>query len=733
MLKISHLLRSLLLVALALSTAAFALEESSARPRVGLVLGGGGARGAAHIGVLELLEELRVPVDCVVGTSMGALVAGAYASGLSPATMRAELAAADWGDMFVDSPQFSDVAFRNKQIQRRFIPGTETGISAKGITYPPGAVDGEKIKLFFNHLVGGGRSERQVERLPLLLSMIATDIGTGERVVMREGSLTTAMRASMSVPGLLSPVDRDGRKLVDGGLVVNVPISEARERCHADVVIAVNVGSPLMRGEDVGSLLTVSTQMVNILTEQNVTRSLATLKPTDIYIKPDLGSISAGDFARNAEAADRGRAAAETVRQQLAALSVTAPIYAQWREGIDRRTAVATKIDAVEVRGLKRVNPAMVNRQLTIVGGANVDVGAIENDVLRIFGDGLYQSVDYQLLSQRDRNILHILPVEKYWGPDYLRFAMNLEADTNQGSGFSVKGAYHKTLINDYGAEMIASIGLGSRFEAALDLYQPLDPARHYFVESGLRFDRGTTSIYQSDRRLAQYQNAAQTLTLTTGANIGLIGQVRLSWVEQRQKLTREIGPDFLADLDLRYSGWKASLALDQMNRLYFATRGWATRFEYFDSNGAGYSKATVDLLGTFSLGKTVISGRFSHVGSPSGRLPFYDAATLGGFLNMSAFANGQILGDDISYLGVRAEQIVGNFALGLRGDMRFGVALETAHVGNFYTQTNLAGVQLLNSAAIYFGGETPIGPAYLGFGYSTNGASNLFLSIGIP
>ena len=169
------------------------------------------------------------------------------------------------------------------------------------------------------------------------------------------------------------------------------------------------------------------------------------------------------------------------------------------------------------------------------------------------------------------------------------------------------------------------------------------------------------------------------------------------------------------------------------MNRLYFATQGWRTKLDYFDSNDAGFARAEIDVEGAFSLGKTVITGRANYTGSPKGQLPFYSAGRLGGFLNMSAFARSQILGDEITYAGVRAEQIIGTFPIGLRGDMRLGFALEGAHVGTYYTETNLSGTSILNSAAIYLGGETPFGPAYLGFGYSTSGASNFFLNIGIP
>jgi len=724
-------IRLLAAVLLAMTMSTQAIAEAG-RPRVGLVLGGGGARGAAHIGVLEVLEELKIPVDCIAGTSMGALIAGAYASGLTPVMMRQALAEADWNDMFTDTPDFSDVNYRHKQVLRSFIPGSELGVTDDGVRFPPGVIDGVKIKLFFNRLVGAGKSERVIEKLPLPLSLIATDIGTGQRVVMREGSLASAMRASMSVPGLLSPIVLDGRKLVDGGLVDNVPIGEARERCKPDLVIAVNVGSPLMDADRVGSLLTISAQMVNILTEQNVSRSLATLKPTDILIQPDLGTISASDFSRNAEAADRGRAAAEAVRDRLARLGTSAEAYAQWREPINRSGKAPPVIDEIEIAGLKRVNPAMVDRHVTVEPGERLTDSNIDNDVVRIYGDGFYQGVDYQLVNYRDRNILRVLPVEKSWGPDYLRFALNLETDSSQGSSFNLRAGYQKTWINELGAEFLATASIGSSAGAGVNFYQPLDPAQRFFIETDLNYERGPLNIYQNNERVAQYTVANTAFRLSAGTNIGIMGQAKIGWIEQNRSFERDIGSLLLPNFDTSYSGWKASLSLDQMNRLHFATRGWAAKFDYFDSSEAGYSRADADLRGAFSLGKTVFTGRATYAGSVDGPLPFYDAAALGGFLHMSAFARNQILGDNISYASLRAEQIIGTFPIGLRGDMRLGVVVEGAHVGKYYTETNLAGTSILNSAALYMGGETPFGPAYLGFGYSTSGASNFFLSIGI-
>ncbi|WP_265946350.1 patatin-like phospholipase family protein [Dechloromonas sp. A34] len=730
MLNNVRLFGALILAALAVVPAVQAAEEIR-RPRIGLVLGGGGARGAAHIGVLEVLEKLRIPVDCVAGTSMGALVAGSFAAGMSPAVMRQNLAQADWNDMFIDNPEYSEMNYRNKTISRRFLPGSESGVGTDGVKYQSAVVAGQKIKLFFNQLVRANQGERNIEDLPLPLSIIATDIGSGDKVVFRDGPLTTAMRASMSVPGLIAPVDHQGRKLVDGGLVDNLPIGEVRERCRADVVIAVNVGSPLLKPEEVGSLLTVSAQMVNILTEQNVTRSLATLKPDDIYIKPELDAIGAGDFARHGETADRGRVAAEALGAQLARLAVDEPAYAAWWKGIVVTSRVSPRIDAVEIVGLGRVNPAVVERHLHVEPGQTIRPSNINRDLLRMYGDGYYESVDYTVLRQRERNILRVMPVEKAWGPDYLRFAVNLYADNSQGSSFGLRLGYHKTWLNSLGGELLVTGDVGSTNRLGLNLYQPLDTSQRFFVEGTTGVEQTRLNVFENDRRIAQYKVTETGAGVFVGSNIGLLGPLRLGWVERHRFFELDIGDPSLPKADQKFGGWKAALDFDQFDRMYFPTRGWGVQLSYFDSPRLDYSRADVDLLAAFALGGTVFNARLHYTGSPRGVLPVYDAGTLGGFLNMTAFAQNQLIGDDIRYAGLRTEQIIGRLPLGLRGDMRLGLALEAAQVSTRYTETQRNGV--LDSTALYIGGETPFGPTYLGFGYSTSGVSNLFLSIGIP
>jgi NTE family protein len=718
-------------IAAALMAATLA-EAADTRPRIGLVLGGGGARGAAHIGVLEVLEKLHIPVDCVAGTSMGALVAGSYAAGLTPAVMRKELSAADWRDMFQDNPEYSELNYRNKKLSQRFLPGSETGVGENGLQYQSGVVSGQKVKLFFNHLVGSNVGERTIEQLSMPLSIIATDIGNGERVVFREGSLTTAMRASMSVPGLLAPVESGGRKLVDGGLVDNVPIREVRERCQADVVIAVNVGSPLLDAKDVGSLLSVSAQMVNILTEQNVSQSLASLKPSDIYIKPDLNGISAGDFHRHSETADRGRKAAEGVVEQLKRLSVSDQQYATWWAKIENAHRAVPRVDEIQIASLKHVNPASVERHVTQPKGGLLDSATLNRDLLRVYGDGYYESVDYQLLNGRERSILRIMPVEKSWGPDYMRFAINLDASAVAGATFGLRGAYHKTWLNSLGGELIVAVEIGERNQFGVDFYQPLDVQQRFYVESTISVGSESLNVFQNNKKIAEYDVNETVGTLALGANVGLLGQARLGWQEKDRRSALETGVSSMPNVSKRFGGWFASVDLEQMDRLYFPTKGWATKINYFSSEENDYSKIYAEARVAYPIGDVVMAGRVSYSGSPKGTLPTYDAASLGGIFNLSAFAKNQLIGDEMTFASLRTEKIIGRLPLGLRGDMRVGLALEAGKVNQRYTETELSGWQ--DSTSLYFGGETPLGPVYLGYAYSTSSdSSNIYLFLGVP
>ncbi len=725
------LVRHVLVSGIAALTFCTTLATAAERPRVGLVLGGGGARGAAHIGILEVLRENRIPVDCVAGTSMGGLVTGAFAAGLSPDEMLTAMGEADWRAMFDDNPPTNEINPRIRRQSRLFIPGTEMGMTKEGAQTLPAVVQGQKVKLFINRLVRSQYGEPMIEKMPIPVTIVATDLVTGDKVAFRDGSLTHAMRATMSVPGLMAPVKDGERLLVDGGLVDNVPIDEVRRNCNPDVVIAVNVGSPLMKAGDIGGIFSIAGQMINILTEQNVTRSLATLKAGDIYIKPDLEGITAAEFSRYAETAKRGRAAAEAMLPRLKSLSVGEQQYQEWLAIMIPVRGPLPVVDEVRIAGLKRVNPAYPDRYLKDYDGTPVNVDRLDKDLGLIFGDGVYDNVDFSLLSTRDRNILRVTPLEKEFGPDYLRFGFNLNATSNAPSTFNLRAAYQKTLINSLGGEWLAGVQIGNEFGLFTEFYQPLDGERRFFVEPKLSYLTTPLYIFQNNHRIAEYSVDQTALDLMAGVNVGLWGPVSVGWAGRYRSAELQTGSPVAPTGSQSFGGFQARLDFDQFDRLYDPTRGWGARGSYFYAAGEGYDKADLDLRVAENFGDYILQGRIRGAGSFTGSLPFYDAVALGGFLNLSGFARNQIIGESLAYGSVRLEKIVGRLPAGLRGDMRVGLALEGGKVNGRYTETELNGWQ--SSVTAYAGGETPLGMVYLGYGYAPNGMGNFYLFVGTP
>jgi NTE family protein len=730
------LLRMLRDQAVVLGLATALAAAAAERPRIGLVLGGGGARGAAHLGVLEELERLRVPVDCVAGTSMGALVAGAWVAGRTRPRCAAAMQAADWADMFVDGTNHADLDLRSRRLQQRFLPGTETGITAAGAISAarPGA--GPAHQAVHQPLVRAETGEPRLESLPLPLSLLATDIGTGARVVLREGSLPEAMRASMAVPGLLAPLNWQGRKLVDGGLVDNLPVREVRDRCGAEVVIAVNVGSPPLAADAITGLLSITAQMVALLTEQNVVASLASLTPRDLLIRPDLGDITAADFERHAEAAERGRHAVREHEAALAALALPAREYAAWQRATHRREGDVPRVDAIEVLGLSRVAPEVLLQHVQQRAGAPLDVEQLSQDLVRAYADGHYERVDYAVRRETGpsgrRSVLELRATEKSWGPDYLRLGLQLQSTLSQGSGYQLRAALQRTWLNRRGAELLVAGEIGDASGLELQFTQPLDMAQRVFVDARTSYRRARSDYFLGGQRIAEYRQARRDLELGLGRNLVQLGQLRAAAWAGRSKRELETGLDLFSGLPaLRGRGWLLEAELDRMDRLYFPRDGWSTSARWRSDERQGWHRLALEGRAVGTWGDWVVGTRASWTGTTRGQLPLEEAPRLGGFLHLTGYATGQLIGEDIGYAHVRAERIIGRLPLGLRGDMRFGLALEAGRVGTPYTLQKRDGT--LGGLALYLGGETPLGSVYVGLGRAAGGAFNAYLFLGTP
>ena len=717
---------------------ATAAPADGPRPKVGLVLGGGGARGGAHLGVLEVLEELRVPVDCVAGTSMGALVGGAYATGVPPADIIDLVSRTDWVGIFDDTAGREGVGMRRKELDDRFYAGLEFGVSSGGLAFREGALAGEKLKLFFNQLVRSDLGDRNIEDLPLPLAIIATDIGSGERMALRTGNLTSAMRGSMSVPGLLEPVQRDGRKLVDGGLTDNLPVAEVRRLCNPDVVIAVNVGSPLLKPDEVKGIGTVLGQVVNLLTEQNVAASLQDLRPGDILIKPELADVRATDFTRQLKAAEDGRVATRAMAAELSRLSLPPGPYAAWQDA--KRLAAprqAPVIDAVQVGETRFVNPETLRSALTQKDGAPLDARKLATDLVREFSEGDLNALDYSVVRERDRTILRITPIEKPWGPDYLRFGLNLASDFRSESAYNLRSLYRRTWLNGLGGEWLVGAQIGSEQSLDTEFYQPLDLRHRFFVRPYAGTSLRKEPVYRDNDRLAIYRVQESRAGVDLGVNLGVYGQAAGGWVARRIGAVLDTGPDSFFNLTEFIGGPSASLAVDTYDQPFFPTRGVKLDATYFDATRTGqgsprYSRSEVRFGAAASHNRwTFLMGLEGGI-SPRGTLPLGDAFTLGGPRRLSGFAPGQLIGDEYTFARAEAQYRL-HWASPLWGlTLIAGVLGEAGRVDRpFLKDTSLTGRQ--GSVGAYLAANTFLGPVYLGIADSRNGRRRFFFSLGAP
>jgi len=709
--------------------------SSVKRPKICLVLSGGGARGAAHVGVLKVLEELRVPVHCITGTSMGALVGASYASGSSVSEMEEILREINSELLFKDNPPREERPVRRKQEDYKPFFGPEFGATT-GLRLPKGIVTGVQLETVLRRLARA-KGYHQFDRLPIPYRAVATDLVTGKAVVFHDGELANVMRASMSVPGAVAPAEFGGMMLVDGMLTSNLPVEAAR-KMGADVIIAVNVGTPLLKREELTSLLGVTSQMLSILTEQNVQASIASLKPSDILISPELSEYTTGDFDELTKIAPRGETAARKVADRLAMLALPPAEYAELRKR--QQIAVAPDlrpVDEIRFDTLKRVNPEYALAAFDTESGKPIDQQALDRDMRRLYGTGHFEHVNYRILEEPSRRVLAVDAVEKSWGPDYLRFGLGLSTDFSGDAFFNLLVSYRKTWINSLGAEWRTDFQIGRTSSVVSEFYQPLNAAGEFFVAPQIKVERRSTSIYNGDNRLARYDFRTNEVGFDIGTQFRRYGEIRLGVVGGTLDPTLDTGPAFLSPggPDINTGGYRLRMFFDRLDSAIFPRSGWSSAVKVYDSNTAlgadtPYTKWELDATGAFSFGNHTINLAVKGGGRlGDNRIPVYDQFQWGGFMQMSGYKTGQLYGENLSfgramYYHRLTRQTLLEGAYG-------GISLEAARIGNPLLPGSQEG--WLNSIGLFIAADTPLGPTYLGYGHAADGNKSLYFYLGKP
>jgi NTE family protein len=706
------------------------------RPRIAVVLSGGGARGGAHLGALKALQDLNIPVDIIVGTSAGSIIGASYASGLPLAEIEKELRQLDSATLFRDRDR-DEVPFRNKADDATNYIGPEFGISSQGLLLPKGAVSGVSLEAVLRHLMRNQRSPN-FDKLPIRFRAIATDLTSSEMVVLDHGPLALAVRASMAVPGAVTPVEIEGRLLVDGGLKRNLPVDVARA-LGADVVIAINIGTSLLKRNELTSLLRVTDQVLRILTDDNVARSLQELQPGDLLITPDLGTITSGDFRRVGEAATAGEKATLEKVEALKKLALSPADYAAWqRERFAESADAAPHIDEVRVIGTLVVDPEVVLASMDTQAGARFDPDVIDRDVKRIYGRGDFESVSYALVDEAGTKVLLTDVSEKSWGPNYLRFGLNLSSDFEGSAFFNLVASHRATWLNPLGAEWRNDLQIGHIDRLRTEWYQPLTPRQHVFVAPYFDYQREPFDLYDdsSGKRLARFRVSTARLGLDLGAPLGTWGEVRPGLQRGTAKLTDDTSLVSAADLEnsADSAGVALSLRVDRLDNLRFPRQGFAGELQmFFSETGLGaddnYTRAYLSLTGASNRGPHSLRSTVRAGGNlKSGTLPAYELFSLGGFLQLSGYNTGELLGSEM-----RFGRVVYNYRLsgpGFFDGMYVGASMEFGRIGE---STVGSGERMRRGNALYFAVDSPLGPIYIAYGRADGGRQAAYLFLGQP
>ena len=709
------------------------------RPRIGLVLSGGGARGAAHIGVLKVLEELRVPVDIITGTSMGSIVGGSYASGQTVANMERDVANIKTDTLTRDRPPRAEISIHLKQEDWLDYIGPQFGLRDGSLLLPKGAITGVALEAVLRDLALA-KGDWDFDKLPIPFRAIATDVVSGQMTVLKSGDLATAMRASMSVPGAIAPVQIDGKMLVDGGLTRNLPVDVARAM-GAEVIIAVNLGTPLLQRDQITSAFSVALQMLNILTEQNVGASLASLQPQDVLILPELGSFSAGDFDNMPSTIPIGEAAARKVAEALKRYSLPPEQYAQHRLSQVRVVVQDTrKVDQIRVDGLERVNEEVVIQSMETIVGEPLDVATLDLDMRRIYGRGDFEHVGYELIDEPDHRILAVQAVEKAWGPTYVRFGLSLSSDFRGDNAFNLLGSIRRTWLNRLGGEWRADVQVGNDGMLFTEFYQPLVPSQYFFIAPRLQWSSGPADIYggpDGDELAARYNVSVGTVGLDLGSQFTKYGELRVGILAGRGDADLQIGSPILAQYSIKrdIGALRARLFLDQLDSTSFPRSGYNLDAQIFGSTtrlGASdsYNRWNLRYLGAKSFGAHTFQFAMAGGGAVGGNpLPLYDYLSYGGFMRMTGYRDGQLRNDSMSY--GRLTYMNQLFKMPLLEGVYVGASVEAARLGQPLVPTGIRGN--VASGSLFFAVDTPLGPAYLAYGQTQDGNRNVYFYLGRP
>jgi NTE family protein len=708
--------------------------EQARRPRIGLALGGGSARGIAHIGVLEWFEQHHIPIDSIVGTSMGGLIAGAYASGMTPAEIRTLMRETDWDVMFLSDSPFRYKTFRRKQDRRAYPSQLEFGLKG-GFRVPSGLNPGQQVALLLDRIAAPYSELASFDQLPTPYRCVATDLKSGEAIVLGRGSLSQAMRATMAIPGVFTPVNFDNWLLVDGGALNNIPADVAKAM-NVDVVIAVNVGADVEESdEQIQSLFALLGRTIDTMMSVGVRQGLSA---ADVVIDPDLTGLGSTDWRKSDELASRGFAASEAMGEKLSPYAISPEQHAAFQaERQARRPKTLPTVSFVETRSLLGdLTPNMrrtLEREFNGEIGQPMDLARLSEHVLMTSGTDRYEYVTFRQVERQGEHGLIVAARPKGYGPPFL--ALGLELSNVDSTNFAVNFGGRVTTydIVGSGSEGRLDVKLGTELLTAGELYRPFGTSG-FFVAPRAYFHRYGRNGYLDDRFVAEYRIKRTGAAFDLGYTSSHISQLRvgMDFADVRGRI--RVGDPRLPEIEGGERSARVQYLFDTQTSPIVPSRGVylkASLRHYFDMADPTITEAAGEPLPPHPEHLTqgeVTASWFRRaigedrifvsggVGSSFGDEPLYNDFALGGLLRLGAFSNEQLRGANYTFINGGYLRRVGRLSDVIGGNIFLGGWIESGSAWNDWDEAdwrnNVTGGVIL---------ESLIGPIFAGLSADLN------------
>ncbi|EJC6762244.1 patatin-like phospholipase family protein [Vibrio parahaemolyticus] len=734
-------------------------EDTPTRPKVAVVLAGGGAKGAAHIGVLKALEEMHIPVDIITGTSMGAYVGGLYATGMSADEIESFIYSVDWNSGYRDRVDRSQRRVRDKEYEDRYQITTDLGLRFGEVRAPTGVVQGQNMLRVLRETTGNLGRFDSFDELAIPYRSVATDILELDEVVIGNGYLVDAMMASMSVPGALPPYKLNGHMLVDGGVVNNMPVDVARAM-GADVVIAVDISTDYKTEDDFTGLFTVADQLSNYLVRRSTQQQVETLQEQDVYIRPNVGQMETVEFDKMPWAFQSGYDITREMESKLAGLRLS---NAEYQKYIDHKQEVRKKlvygddrvVDEIVIVNNTHYSDVLLTNRLELETGRKIETAEIEKAVENLYALDRFELITYHFEEVDGSNLLVFDVNEKSWGPNYLNFRFFLEDDFDTDSQYGIGMSTNFTNLNSHGAEMALNVEMGTDKLIEAELYSPVLSSQEFFVAGKVAYSsEGRNLPVSDDDSSLSSVNDFLPVSYTEFVSEIAIGIQPTLWQELRLGGRYSSGSIELStlasvgNLDFERRGLFANYRLDTLDDFAFPTRGLLVDLEYLVSHdtspeeiGQSKPKDIVEdtvyeidarFKGAMSYQRHTLVGQaeYSFVQSKNSSITL-DPRELGGFLHLSGIPRNSLIGQNLffSSLVYRYKWFDNDFGL-FEAPVYVGASLE--HGGTWSdNDLKLNEAPLYNAASVFFGVDSPIGPIMLAYGRTEQDMEAVYLIVG--